>query len=67
MATYKTTPELLPPAAAPTENPFFGHGGSYRFDPATGQTVLLERAGETAAPAAPDPSLATPSSTPAQE
>lgn len=69
-APLASTPVVLASAAPVDANPahpFFGHGGSYRFDPATGQTVLLERAGETTAPAAPDPSLATPSSTPAQE
>lgn len=67
MATTNTPKPGATPVDANPAHPFFGHGGSYRFDPANGQTVLLERAGETAAPATPDPIAFVPSSTPAQE
>lgn len=55
MTTITQPKPAAAPAAAP-ENPYFGHGGSYRYDPASGQTTLLARAGlvdEAAAPAAP--------------
>lgn len=45
---------LMPLAAT---NSHDGQGGSYSFDPATGQTTLIERAGHQAD---------APSSTPAQ-
>lgn len=64
--TYTPKPGATPVDANPA-HPFFGQGGSYRFDPASGQTTLIERAGETAAPATQDASLTPPSSTPAQE
>lgn len=34
------------PAADDPTHPFFGQGGSYVFDPATGQTTLLARSGQ---------------------
>jgi len=67
MATTNTPKPSATPVDANPDHPFFGHGGSYRFDPATGQTTLIERAGETVPPIDPAPSSATPSSTPAQE
>jgi hypothetical protein len=41
---YASPADALP-ADADTNHPYFGKGGSYSFDPATGQTTLLERAG----------------------
>lgn len=47
MATKQNLPDSAALAGADDPNSqFFGHGGSYRFDPATGQTSLLERAGD---------------------
>ncbi len=65
MATTNTPKPSTTPAQDNPAHPFFGQGGSYRFDPATGQTTLIERSGEPAAAVAQSP--ATPSSTPAQE
>jgi hypothetical protein len=42
------------PADASAANPYFGMGGSYSYDSATGQTTLLERAGLTAPEAVAD-------------
>lgn len=44
-----------PAAAVPgpelgEDSPHFGRGGSYRYDPATGKTVLLQRADAQAQP-----------------
>ena len=52
------TPQTPPPGVSsdlPQDHPHLGHGGRYRFDPATGQTTLVSRAGQpdTAAPASP--------------
>lgn len=51
MATkFNPTTTAAPVAAAddPT-HPFFGQGGSYFFDPTTGQTTLRERSGKASA------------------
>lgn len=45
------------PDQEPATNPYEGHGGSYSFDPTTGQTTLIERAGLQAS--APTPPIAT--------
>lgn len=52
MTTLTPSKPAPAPVAAP-ENPYFGQGGSYRFDPATGLTTLASRAGleSTTAPA----------------
>jgi len=42
------------------KHPFFGQGGSYRFDPATGKTTLIECAGVEATPVAAAPLSNTP-------
>lgn len=39
-----TTPQQ-PAHQSDQSHPYFGQGGSYQFDPATGQTTLIERAG----------------------
>jgi hypothetical protein len=58
-------PALDQPApAGPPSTPFFGMGGSYSQDPATGVTALIERAGH---PQAGQATPETPQSTPAQE
>lgn len=67
MATTNTPKPIATPAQDNPAHPFFGQGGSYRFDPASGQTTLIERAGEAAATSTPEPAPATPTSTPAQE
>lgn len=66
MATKTPAPSAAPVESKPG-NPFFGHGGSYRLDPVSGKTTLIERAGTAAQPEPPVPLIATPSSTPAQE
>lgn len=64
MTTKK--PNLQAPAQSAPEPdaPFFGMGGSYSQDPATGVTALIERAGH---PQAAQVTPETPQSTPAQE
>lgn len=57
--TKPKSPVPMPPPA----NPYEGQGGSYSFDPATGQTTLIERAGLPASapiPPAPTPTAANP-------
>ena len=66
--TTKTTqskPALASPEpAGQSDAPFFGMGGSYSQDPATGVVALIVRAGH---PQATQATPETPQSTPAQE
>lgn len=57
-ATAAAIPAAVPVAAiaaiAAPANPHEGQGGSYQYDPATGQTTLIQRAGHQTADAAED-------------
>lgn len=66
MATKTPTPTPAQPAAANPDAPYFGQGGSYSQDPATGVLTLIERAGQPASLAATPATQATPF-TPVQE
>jgi len=61
MTTITPPKPAAAPLAAP-ENPYFGQGGSYRFDPASGQTTLIGRAGlvDAATPITPAAPAAAP-------
>lgn len=67
LTSWPISPAIAAPVDTNPAHPFFGHGGSYRFDPATGKTTLIERAGEDVATSTEEPAPAAPSSTPAQE
>lgn len=69
--TAKTTHPKPAPAqpepAGQQDAPFFGMGGSYSQDPATGVVALIVRAGHPQATQATQATPETPQSTPAQE
>lgn len=66
MAT-KFNPITAAPAADDPKHPFFGQGGSYFFDPATGQTTLRARSGQAPENANPQPAAANPQPNTPQE